>query len=281
MREKPSIYTYLEYRNWVEDWFLYQKEQKKQYSFRMIARMCNQQSPSFLRDVIHGRRNLTPELIERLSTLMKLDDDEKLFFSDLFLLEHEKNEEQKQIIFERITSIQRLRNARRIEGDGFRYLSNWYCPAIRELSLRSDFRPEPQWIVDTLCPSITLAQAAEALQILQDLEMLIIHDDMSCETKDVSIVTANQVQGIAVHRYHSQMLSLAQESLTRFTEEERHVMGVTVCIPQSLMPKLKEEINGMAARLLDMCDNEQKNPDMACQIGLYVFPLSLSKKENQ
>ena len=148
---------------------------------------------------------------------------------------------------------------------------------IRELSFRSDFVPSAKWVAKQILPKITEEQAKEGLVILQNLGMITIQDDKTYLVNDVTLVTPYQVEGLAVHKYHHQMLGLAQDSLEHFSEEERHIMGLTVCISQNMLQQLKQELNSMASRLLDMCDSEQDSAEIAVQLGLYCFPVSVKR----
>lgn len=271
-----KIYDFLSYREWLEYWYTEKKKENSKWSYRMIARLCQQKSPSFLKDIIQGRRNLTAEHIQKLSKFMDIDQMGVGYLSDLVTFEDSKNRELRQDAFTRINALRRVHGAKRIEGDSYAYLSTWYCPVIRELSFRTDFEPSADWISKNILPKITKEQAATGLSLLENLGMITIHSDGSFSVQEGTLVTPYQVQGLAVHNYHHQMLQLAQESLDRFTEEERHVMGLTVCVPKNMLQQLKQELNSMASRLLDMCDSEQVSAEVALQLGLYCFPVSES-----
>ena len=70
------------------------------------------------------------------------------------------------------------------------------------------------------------------------------------------------------------MLGLAQEGILRFDPEERHFLALTVCIPPQQLQELKQELNDMATRLLDLCDSTTNVGTQAVQIHLHCFPLS-------
>ena len=272
-----AIYRYLSYRKFLEDWFAHKKSQNPRFSHRAFSLRCKQKSPSFLKDIIAGRRNITAKQEEPVIKILGLDEDETRYFQDLLTVEQSKDRTQQDRAFERIAAARRYHGAQRIEGESYRYLSRWYCPAIRELAHRSDFRPDPDWIRKQLRPIITKSQAQEALQILQDLDMIIIHDDGTIENKEGSFATPKQVQGLAVHNYHQEMLTLAKEGVGHFSPEERHFLALTVHVPQSLLPELKTQLNDMATRLFDLCETHQANPEQVVQVQLHFFPLSKPK----
>ena len=272
-----AIYRYLSYRKFLEDWFAHKKSQNPRFSHRAFSLRCKQKSPSFLKDIIAGRRNITAQQEAPVIKLLGLDEDETRYFQDLLTVEQSKDRTQQDRAFERIAAARRYHGAQRIEGESYRYLSRWYCPAIRELAHRSDFRPDPDWIRKQLRPVISKAQAQEALQILQDLDMIIIHENGHVENREGSFATPKQVQGLAVHNYHQEMLTLAKDGVGRFSPEERHFLALTVHVPQSLLPDLKTQLNDMATRLFDLCETSQSEPEQIVQVQLHFFPLSKPK----
>jgi len=269
-----SIYEFFSYREYLEHWYDNKKASNSKYSYRMLSRLLMSKSPSFLKDVIKGKKNINEDQQEKLVKLMNLDEQQKEYFFSLVLLSQSTDKKIVHAAMEKVAAIRRLQGARRIEGESYRYLARWYCPAIREMSLQPDFRCNPAWIAARLLPPITEAEAQEALDILVDLNMLKISSETDFTTHDVSLSTPLQVQGMAVHNYHQQMLELAHNSIDRFPEGERHILGITASINQSQIPKLKKELNFMVARIVDVCESDNQPKDQTIQVGLYIFPLS-------
>jgi len=268
-----QIYQHLSYRTVLADWFQYKKSTNSRFSYRMVSRLFRSKSPSFLKDVIKGSKNLNEEQQQRCIDIMELKGDEEEYLKQLFLLEHSTSDEVRHRAMEKISAIRRINGTVTIEGESYRYLTRWYCPAIREMSLQPNFRCDPDWIVSQIRPIITREEAVEALQILQDLKMLTIESPTTFATSEGSFSTPMQVQGLAVHNYHEQMLHLAHKSVTSFREKDRHLLGCTVSINKELIPALKKELNGMIARILDVCEGDEKPKDHTIQVGLHFFPL--------
>ena len=272
-----SIYRYLSYRRFLEDWFEEKKKQNPRFSHRAFSKRCKQKSPSFLKDVISGRRNITAQQEEPIINILGLSAEEKHYFLDLLTVEQSKDLTQQDRAFERIAAARRYHGSRKIEGESYRYLSRWFCPAVRELANRDDFRADPDWIKNELRPKITKKQAEEALQILRDLGMIRILKDNRVESMEGSFATPKQVEGLAVHNYHQEMLSLAKDGVSRFDPEFRHFLALTVGVPRSLLPELKKELNEMATRLFDLCEENNSNLEQVLQVQLHFFPLSKTK----
>ena len=273
----PDITRYLDYRAYLRDWYEARKAANPRFSHRAFVRRTGQKSPSLLADVIHRRRNLTPQLVGAFARAMKLPAADARLFALLVRLDQEKDNDARNAVWQELAATRRFREARQLEGESFRYLSEWWYPAIRELAAREDFEADPAWIARRLRPRITEAQARQALEALFDLGML-VEQDGEVRQAEGAVVTPREVLGIAVDNYHRGMLGLAREGIRGFKAAERHYIGVTAGIPESLMPELKAELNAFAERLLELCDGAEQT-ERVVQLELALFPLSGSKEE--
>lgn len=272
--DRPDLFTYLDHRAFLRDWFDWRKVENKRYSYRVFARMAGLRTPSLLVHVINGERNLTASSAEAFMKAMRLDDEERAFFRDLVELECGGTPDVRNAAMERISATKRFREARQIEGEAWRCLSHWYYAAIHELVRVPGFRADPRWIAGTLRPPITEAEAATALAELQSLGLLVQGEDGRLRQADASLVTPPEIMGLAANNYHRGASRLAGESVTAFPAPERHLLGVTVACSAALVPTLKAELNALQARMLDLCDAEGVDPERVFQVNLQLFPLS-------
>jgi uncharacterized protein (TIGR02147 family) len=276
----PSPYAYLNYRLYLTDWFAAKKEANSRFSHRLFARLAGQKSPSLLHHVIEGRRNLTTQSTESFIKGLSLRAGEAQFFRLLVDFEQAKDPEARESAWLAISTTRRFMDARRIDKSAYDYLSNWAVPAIRELATRSDFRPDPTWIADQLRPRISTAEAKKSLKILLDLGLL-VESEGTLAPAEASVATAPEVASLAVRNYHQGMLSRASESIERFPGDQRHLLAVTVGVPESLLPTLKEEANAFLQRMMHLCDASADDVDRVMQMNFQLFPLSAPKEDHE
>lgn len=274
-----DIHQFLDYRAYLQDWFQWKKKVSPRFSHRGFIRRIGQKSPSLIVDLIAGRRGLTPAMVGPFAKAMSLDAEARQYLGLLVDLDRAKTPEKRNMVWERISSRRRFQAAHAIEGDSFRYLSDWSYPAIRELAARPDFQDDPEWVAGMLRPKITVPRARSALSALFELGMLVKNQDGGIEQADGAVVTPREVVGLAVHNYHEGMIDRAREGIGGFKAVERHYTGVTVCIPESLVPRIKDEINTFAERLLELCDGAEAPAERVYQFHLMAFPLSRGSGE--
>ena len=271
----PDLFAYLDYRRYLADWFAWRKEENPRFSHRLFARLAGQRSPSLLLSIIDRQRNLTPVTAQAFAQALKLTEEQQAFFDALVELDQGETHEQRNAAFERVAATRRFRAARRIEGEAFRFLSHWYYPAIHELVKRPDFQDEPEWVARALRPRIKASEARIALDEMRSLGLL--RPDPTTGRlgqADASVVTPHEVEGLAVHNYHREMIGLALDALSQAAPPERHLLGLTVAVPSSLVPTLKAELNALQERLLHICDSADAAPERVVQINLNLFPLT-------
>lgn len=269
----PSVYAYLDYRAYLRDHYAASKQLKRHYSFRYFARKAGLSSSNFLKLVMDGKRNLGATTIAKFVKALNLDDGEAVFFSDLVMLHQAETVAERNRAFERVAANQRFRQARRLGGPLFEYLTHWYYPVVRELAGRADFRDDPAWVAGQLLPTITTRQARAALATLRKLGLLVEDVSGQLVRGDTSLTTGHEVRSIVVPAYHRQMIECAASSLESVPPEERDVSALTVCIKASSLPQLKERIHRFRELMLEHCDSEDE-PDRVYQLCIQFFPMS-------
>ena len=269
----PSVHGYVDYRAFLKDHYQASKQLNPRYSFRFFARRAGLSSSNFLKLVMDGKRNLGSATIAKFIVALGLCADDGIFFADLVALDQAKSVLERNRAFERVAANQRFRQARRLEGPMFKYLTHWYYPAVRELAGRHDFRDDPAWIASQLVPAITARQARAALATLQQLRLLVKDESGQLVRGDTSLTTGHEVQSMVVRAYHRQMIERAADALQRVPASERDISALTVCIPPKLLPELKERIHRFRETMMERCDTEDE-PQQVYQLCVQLFPLS-------
>ncbi len=270
----PDLYTYLDYRAYLSDWFDARKAANPRFSHRAFARKAAQRSPSLLLHVIDRKRNLTPTTLDGFARAIGLKGDDLAYFSALVQLDQGDTPDERNRAWETVRATRRFREARHLEGDGFAYLSHWRHSAIRELAGCAGFRADAEWIAQTLRPTVSVEEARESLELLVRLGLLVSDADGTLRPRDASVVTPHEVASLAALNYHRGMLERARDALSTTPSTERHFCAVTVAIPETMLPTLKRELARVQERLLDQCDSSDAPRSRVVQINLHVFPLS-------
>ncbi|MBN8556001.1 MAG: TIGR02147 family protein, partial [Deltaproteobacteria bacterium] len=69
---KPNIFSYLDYRRFLGDYYAENKKQNPSFSLRYFGQMAGLRSYNYLKLVIEGKRNLTPTFLEPFAKALRL-----------------------------------------------------------------------------------------------------------------------------------------------------------------------------------------------------------------
>jgi uncharacterized protein (TIGR02147 family) len=164
-----------------------------------------------------------------------------------------------------------FRKVHQLSSAQAQYFSEWYIPAIRELAARADFQSEPEWIADQLLPSISPAQARKALKVLFELGFLITHEGRVQRTHD--LVSSGGPLGHQLVAYHRAMLERASAAIDLVPRDEREISSVTLCVSQSKLLELKQQIRDFRQHLLQTAE-AHNDFERVIQVSFQLFPIS-------
>ncbi len=270
---KPDIFEYLDYRRFLADYYTAAKANNSAFSYRYFSRRAGYSSPNFLKLVIDGMRNISIDSIDRFASALKLNATETRFFANLVAFNQASNAEEKNEAFERVAASRRFKKARRLDRAFFNYLSCWYYPAIREMIGRTDFVEDPEWISQELVPTITMAQAREAIDLLLELGLVVRDEDGALTRGEAAIATEHEVHSLAVANYHRQMLKRAADSIELTGSTYRDLSALTLSIRSETVAELKERIHNFKEIIADLCDRDE-SPNAVYQLNIQLFPLN-------
>ena len=97
--KKLKITEYIDFRSYLGDYFLMQKKASSKFSHRQFAATLKLSSPSFISEVIKGKKNLSQKLILKLATVLQFNDQENNYFEILVKFNQSKSMEEKNHFF--------------------------------------------------------------------------------------------------------------------------------------------------------------------------------------
>lgn len=269
------VFEYLDYREYLTDFYAFQKANTYGFSYRTFAKAAGCKSVNHPHLVITGRRNLTSAMAVRFAQACGLSEEEQAYFNDLVAFTQAKTPTEKQHFYTRLGRYAPFRKVHKLTEAQATYFSKWFIPATRELAARADFRADPHWIAGELEPSITPAQAKQALKTLLELGMIEL-DDAGGAARTEPLVTSGGPLGHHLVAFHREMIERARDAIELIPRDEREISSVTVCVSRQRLRELKQQVREFRQQLLRTAEQDD-TPECVVQINLQLFPLSKRK----
>jgi uncharacterized protein (TIGR02147 family) len=274
-----SIYDYLNYRSYLENWYNDKKRKNPAFSYQVFANKAGFKSKSFLKMVISGQKNLSGASLEKLRNVLKLTSRQYDYFKDIVAFTQTNNRNLRNHYFEKICSYSKRNPGRLLLLQQYSYLAKWYLPTIREIITRVNFGEDYDKLGKMVRPPLSAHQAHQAVKVLLELE-LVRKTAKGYTATDTTVTTGDEVQSLAVQNFHVQNFALAAESIDTVPAAQRDLSCIIVCVSSDTFSRYKEEIRAFREKLLHM-EAQDKNPDRVYHLTVSLFPSSTTLFEEK
>jgi uncharacterized protein (TIGR02147 family) len=274
---KPNLFEYREYRSYLRDWYQMAKLSRGSISFRRLAKKGGFRSSNFLMLVLQGKRNLTEESLKKVASALDLNRQEQEFFRNLVFLNQAKTVEDKNYYYHLMMQSRKLKELQPIESRQFEYYSQWYHPVVRELVTAKGFNGTPEWISQKLYPSVSPAQVAHSIELLEGLGFIKRENGTWSQANPI-VSTGPELVSIVVHNYHKLLLDLTKQLMDELPMKRRDVSALTFGVSRSSLPEIREKVREFRQTLLRLAANHTE-PEEVVQINIQLYPLTRDDEE--
>lgn len=274
--KRPDVYRYLDYRAYLKDWLAHQRASRSGLTLRGLAE-ASKLAPGYLSMVISGRRPLTENALARIIGHLGLTASERSYFENLVKLDTAESQQVRLNALKKMKRHRAYRKHNPKELEVHQYLTRWHYVAIRELSMVPGFRADPEWIQPRLRSRVELREIREALSFLRDHGYIEVLPDGSARPPEKRLECDGGIFRLSLGGFHSQMLSLAAESIDGTPREERNLLGHAFAAD----PKIFDQANAILREAYEKIRSLGERPasaDSVYFVELALFPLTRKSK---
>lgn len=268
---RPRIFEFKDYRSFISAMIDYLKESSQGFSHRKFARRAGFNSPSVLLSILSKRSGLTKESARKVAKGFGLNPNEALFLLRLVQLDQARLPEAKGKIWQGILKDKHFAEIHPLAQAEFRYYSNWYYPLVREMIAMGIQAPDV--IESKMEWAVTLQSIERAIEDLKAMK-LVEETGGGLRVTNQSVMTEREPQAHEVLLYQREMISKAQEALTKFPRERRDIRSSTFSIDTRLLPEFKSFLQSVLVQAIEKFEKRSENPDAVYQLNLQAFPLT-------
>lgn len=272
-----SVLKYADYRDFLRDHAIHKRRKNPRWSIGLWARRLKLGSTTSLNMILKGQRHPGDAISERLIDYFNFEPRERDYF--LSLIEFAKVKETgsnrtrlKHLLADDLKKLASGQAAKKLDQKTFLAISQWYCYAIRQMTLLKDFDGEPAAIAKRLQFPISESEIANAIDTL--LEVGLLKKNSSGKIKRVSkfVKTDDDIASEGLKRFHEAMIANAAKSIRQFDVQDREINGLTLAVRRDQMPEAKRLIRRFIQDFESL--GQAKDADQVCQINIQFFPLA-------
>lgn len=270
-RAPVDVFRYRNYREFLAAFYTHEKAGGLTY--RGFARAAKLGAPNYLKLVIDGKRNLSSEMAQRFATACRLNEEATAYFKLLVTFTQAENDVERNELHERLSRFARFRSSQRLDLAQKEYHSSWYIPAVRELVACAGFTENTAWIAASLEPKISEKEAAQALDVLQRLNLLERDESGRLVQASRAVTTGQQTSGLYIRNYHTELIERGVRAMHDLPADERYISALTLSTSLATWAEVRRRVIEFRQELVALCDADPC-PAQVIQLNLQLFPLS-------
>jgi uncharacterized protein (TIGR02147 family) len=267
-----DVFEYTGYRQYIADYYA-ERKVKSAFTWREFARVAGFSSSVHLKYVSEGRFNLGEDAVERVAKAMGLSGNRLEYFRAMVEFDHAKTDAEKKAAYGKMISIAEAHKAKVLEGDSFRFFSDWKNPVIRELAPAMP-GAKPLALAHACREKITAAEVSETLNFLVKAGLL-QKDDVGNYTQTEKSVTTGpmEVTPVAVRGMHRQMGEFALDAIEGVPQAERHFSGVTLGVTHEAYDEIVQVIAECRKKVIAIATRDSA-ADEVYRLNMQFFPMT-------
>ncbi|MEQ9497460.1 MAG: TIGR02147 family protein [Deltaproteobacteria bacterium] len=277
--ERPAPEAFDDYRSYLREMIVYLKATKRQFSYRYFSRVAGFRSPNFLQLVAEGKRNLSNASIAKFAVGLGLDEREQETFETLVMLGQATTDAERNRYYLRLKKQRDSVGTGRIEEAQYEVYAEWFILAVREMLLLPDFVEDPAWIARRLRPEISPADAKRALDLLQEVGLVVRDAEGRLRSSQTKLSTGPKVRSLAIRNFHRAMLEEAAQTLDTVAINKRDITALTFVLSPRKYDLVRARIEQCRRDLLDMIDDDElaeegEDAPEVYHLAMQLFPLT-------
>jgi uncharacterized protein (TIGR02147 family) len=279
----PNVFTYLDYRKYLADYYEEQKAKAPGFSYQILSNKAGFGNRGFIFNVIKGVKSLSKSSIVKLCRALKLSKTEADYFENLVSFNQADNFSERDFYYERLNS-SRVTNpeaskAQKLRQDQFEFYSKWYHSVVRSLIDMHHFKGDYKQLAKMVHPRITEKQAKNSVALLEKLELIKKQADGSFKLTSQSITSlGTEAINLGLQKFHLENMQLAAKALQELPGQKRDISGLTLGISEKTVQKIRDEIRSFQNRIMEIANGDTE-ADRTYQLNFYLFPTSQPDNE--
>jgi len=283
MNPNKDITFYTDYHLFLRDHFQACKKSMPRFSYRVIAERAGLASPSFLRMVIQGTKNLTPESAAKVAGALRLNAKATEYFVNLVKFAQTSSLDEKDRLLKKVDRYGKKNSPELLLPKEYDYLKNWLHAVVRETVEMESFVEDAKTLAARFTVPVTAAEIEQSIKFLVENGFLGRDANGKLYKKDKTISTVeiphNERLILIAKKYHLSIMDLAGHALREQPRKVRSITSTTLSLSQSSYELAQRRVENLRFELLELAAADKEKSDRVYELAINLFPVVINSHE--
>ncbi len=272
--EKNTVFLFDDYQSFLKAVYNFIKKRAAGYTRNKFSKDIGLGENTVATLIMSGRRKLTEKNAQKIAKNLGLKKSEVDYFLQLVALKNTSDSNERESLTKSTFEIRQRHTSDGPVDPRLQFFSRWYHAVIFEILGMENISKTPEGIAEVIKPQLSLVKIKESLRLLESCGV-VGYDEHKNEhfRKTDQFDAGDEVPGLAIVRFHQEMINLGKDALMNASPDERDIASVTLSIPRSLLPRIKQDLTLFRKYLLFLAD-QYGDKEQVVQVNVQMFPIS-------
>lgn len=281
----PQVFDYMDYRQFLAAFFDYKRKLTsadiRPYNYGAFSAAANIKSPNYLKMIIEGRRNLSPEMILKFAKALGLNKEQTEDFELLVGYGQSTDPADRNMFLKKLSEhrVQVKLKSGEIDKKTWEKIPNWAAWVIYAMVDQEGVQFDVKALKELLRGKASEDEIEQALQSLFNSGELVQDPETGSVRKARALIeSAEDVPVALVRKLQAQLMYLGLESLYQDAANEREFGTLTLSLTKTEFEEIKFKLRQMRKQINK--DNSiarmSTKGDKVYQLNIQLFPVTNS-----
>lgn len=281
----PHVSDYMDYRQFLSHFFDYKRKLSandlRPYSYATFSAGANIKSPNYLKMIIEGRRNLSPEMVLKFAKALGLNKEQTEDFDLLVSYGQATDPADRNMVLKKLSEhrVQAKLRSGEIDKKTWEKIPGWAAWVIYAMVDQEGVRYDTKALKELLRGKAAEDEIEQALQSLFNSGELVVDPETQEVKKTRRLMEAGEEVPVAlVRKLQAQLMYLGLESLYQDSATEREFGTLTLSLTKQEFEEVKFKLRQLRKQINK--DNSiarmSSKGERVYQLNIQLFPVTNS-----
>lgn len=265
-----DIFSYVDYRAFLADWRIKAKEADKRISNEFICRKLRVANRSYFMDLEKGRRNIGPDMQERICELMKLNKEQSKYFKALVGYGQPTSSTDKAYWFEQLISLNHTPK-RIVSPDEYDFYRSWHHTTVRALLDTYEYRGDSKEASKRLLGRVSAKEVEESVKLLRNLGLVEKVDGVYKVTSKV-VSTGDNACGELLRQFQISNLSLIKQVIEANEPKSHNSVVLTLSLSKPAKELVEEQVKAFRSKVVAIVNKDAEPASEVVKVAMHLIP---------
>ena len=279
---EPILGCYTDFRQFLRDFYEFKVHQYRDsfgsYTYKTFSAAADLRSPNYLKLIIDGARNVSPNTARKFAKAVGLDRES----TDEFLLLIQYGQALDPLERNRhLRALNEFRLKKRLKSgeltsERAELAPRWVSWALHAIADQAGADFSTDGLRDLLMGKVSADEIRKSLQQLFNSGALNLDSETGRVKKGIVSASQDDIPSDVIRKIQAELMYLGMESLLNGQSQEREIGTLTMCLTEAEFEKLRFELRHLRKRILKdaLIERERSPGDRVYQLNIQLFPLT-------